>query len=169
METIQWPKVGYKALTCEAIPCITEALLNAYFIRHGRKEGVKEVQAVGKGIKLLDGECAEACSVLIWREQYFFSGMVRAEMKKHTKYWCKLNCNERGEIINSECECPSGAGPHATCKHLACMSLLLVHYSQTGELRIRQSCTEQLQTFHHPTTASTSSGRICIAGIGQLG
>ena len=48
----------------------------------------------------------------------YFSGIVGAEMKK-TSYICQLTVKkESGEAQNSHCDCPAGAGPHGTCKHV---------------------------------------------------
>jgi hypothetical protein len=55
-----------------------------------------------------------------------------------------------GEPINSDCECPAGKGPNATCKHIASILLMLVHFKETGLVQISKSCTENLQMFHKP-------------------
>lgn len=55
-----------------------------------------------------------------------------------------------GTIINTHCECPAGRGPHGTCKHIAAVLLVISKYSLTGQLRIKNTCTEDLQTFNRP-------------------
>jgi len=63
----------------------------------------------------------------------------------------KLKVNSTaGDITNSECECPAGKGPHGTCKHVAAMLGMLEVFRRTGDLLCRKSCTDRLQTFHHP-------------------
>ncbi|XP_078495287.1 uncharacterized protein LOC108950657 [Ciona intestinalis] len=77
--------------------------------------------------------------------------MVSASMKKKATYCYKLKLNDMGQILNSECECPAGKGPHATCKHIAAVCLfLVVHAKESGVLLIEDCCTSQLQRFHHP-------------------
>nr|XP_018672111.1 uncharacterized protein LOC108950584 [Ciona intestinalis] len=56
-----------------------------------------------------------------------------------------------GEILNTECECAAGKGPHCTCKHVASVCYLLMHTKTSGTVLLQKSCTSQLQMFHHPT------------------
>lgn len=67
-------------------------------------------------------------------------------------YKIKLEKNT-GTPVNSDCECPAGKGPSATCKHIAAVLLMLQHFHETSELMIEKSCTEGLQTFHQPRAA----------------
>ena len=60
---------------------------------------------------------------------------------------------ESGDPVNTECECPSGKGPHGTCKHLAAVLLVLEEFVNTGTLAIQKTCTENLQTFNRPKTS----------------
>ena len=53
-----------------------------------------------------------------------------------------------GELMNSECECAGDAGPHATCKHLACLAYVDAEWSTSNTILVKKACTEQLQTFH---------------------
>ena len=55
-----------------------------------------------------------------------------------------------GDVINSDCECPAGKGPHATCKHVAAILFMLEMFVSTGSLACQKSCTDTLQTFHQP-------------------
>ncbi len=48
---------------------------------------------------------------------FYFSGAVEAEMK-NLLYAIKLILSKEGDITSSGCECPAGAGPHSTCKHV---------------------------------------------------
>jgi hypothetical protein len=87
----------------------------------------------------------------------FFSGIVGAEMRKNVNYSIKIILHQTGEIQNSHCECPAGAGPHGTCKHVVCACSVLAHFSAVGELTVALSCTDQLQTFKKPTRAHAGS------------
>ena len=60
-----------------------------------------------------------------------------------------------GNPVNSHCECPAGKGPNATCKHIAAVLLMLESFSQTGEKHVKNSCTQDLQTFHKPSHVTT--------------
>ena len=65
-------------------------------------------------------------------------------------YNYKLKINHAGDLVNSECECPAGRGPHGTCKHLAAVVLMLKHFTESGSVMVDKSCTENLQQFHKP-------------------
>lgn len=55
-----------------------------------------------------------------------------------------------GDPMNSHCECPSGKGPHGTCKHVAAVMLMLQEFVNTGDIEVEKSCTDSLQMFHKP-------------------
>ena len=74
-------------------------------------------------------------------------------------YRLKLE-KESGDPINSECECPAGKGPHGTCKHLAAVLFVMLEFSNDGVLKVRKSCTENLQTFNRPTSFFTGTVHI---------
>ena len=60
-----------------------------------------------------------------------------------------------GEPKNSHCECPAGKAPHATCKHIAAVLLMMIHFISTGDVQIEKCCTDNLQTFHKPIMVIT--------------
>lgn len=75
-------------------------------------------------------------------------------------YSFKIKVNRKtGECLNSDCECPAGKGPNGTCKHIAAVLLMLVNFIESGQLTIKKSCTESLQTFHKPNAVYT--GKSC--------
>lgn len=52
--------------------------------------------------------------------------------------------------MNTQCECPAGKGPHGTCKPVAVVFLMLIHFIKTGNVQVVKCCNENLQTFHKP-------------------
>ena len=65
-------------------------------------------------------------------------------------YTVRVKLHQRGEVINTDCECPAGKGPHGTCKHVAALLVMMSNFLQTGELTMKKGCTDVLQTFHKP-------------------
>ena len=66
-------------------------------------------------------------------------------------YAVKVKLVQDGEIVNSHCECPSGQGPHGTCKHIAAVILAVLNFRCSGSLKkINVGCTDTLQSFHKP-------------------
>ena len=62
-----------------------------------------------------------------------------------------MKVGQYGDIVNSDCECPAGKGPHGTCKHIAALLFALSVAVEEGSLSgMNESCTDKLQTFHKP-------------------
>ena len=67
-------------------------------------------------------------------------------------YSLKVKIGDVGDIINAHCECPSGIGPHGTCKHVAALLLGICKMRDSGSsLGINEGCTDRLQSFHQPS------------------
>lgn len=160
---ILWPSSGFRQLTHQTqkeIPEITADGIKEYFLLRIACDAqhTGDIQALHKGKLLLESHRVEVCSVLCSNEDSFFTGIVRAAMKKKVSYNVKLKVSSRtAEIMNSDCECPAGKGPHGTCKHVAALLGMLEVFTRTGDLLCRKSCTDKLQTFHHPHKAYDGS------------
>ena len=73
---------------------------------------------------------------------------------------------EHGEMMNSQCECPVGEGPNATCKHIAALMKLLIEFVSEGNINsISKSCTEELQSHHQPSKLYTGTMTHVVAII----
>ena len=81
----------------------------------------------------------------------FVTSIVKAAMKKKVSYNVKLIIEKSNiQIKNSHCECPSGKGPHSSCKHVAASLLVIEKFANSGILNVSKSCTETLQSFNTP-------------------
>ena len=121
------------------------------------KDQNDDITALQKGQKMAD-EGVEALSFSVERSKVFFSGIVDAEMRKQVSYNIKFAVEEdTGEIIHSECECPAGKGPNATCKHIVGALLVVSVLREKGEVSLSGSCTDQLQTFKRPRKLYTGA------------
>jgi len=156
---VDWPQSGFRQLTASSmsdIPPITHDLIRNYFILRTACDHQQsgDIQALHKGRLLVESKRVEACSMQMSADNsyMFFTGIVKAAMKKKVAYnvKLKLDCGT-GDIVNSDCECPAGKGPHGTCKHISAILQLLDIFKQTGSLLCRKSCTDTLQTFHQPS------------------
>ena len=115
------------------------------------KESNDDLSAVEKAEKLVEAGAVQAKDN---SGSIFFSGIVDAEMKKKTKYNVKLRLKMNGEVENSECDCPAGEGPTATCKHVTASLITISKFATTDvPLLLSGSCTDTLQTFKRPTKA----------------
>jgi len=83
-------------------------------------------------------------------DRCFVTGRCRAEYTKASKYMVHV-CFEESGIINScQCECPAGMGPNAHCKHVRTLLYALLQFVCGKGLCLEMTCTDSLQTFHHP-------------------
>jgi len=54
-------------------------------------------------------------------------------------------------MVNScQCECAAGMGPYAHCKHIRALLYALLEFRNGKDLCLELTCTDKLQTFHHP-------------------
>jgi uncharacterized Zn finger protein len=37
-------------------------------------------------------------------------------------------------VLNTDCECPAGKGPYATCKHVAAVLLMICSFVDSGNI-----------------------------------
>ncbi|KAK2152592.1 hypothetical protein LSH36_323g00028 [Paralvinella palmiformis] len=76
----------------------------------------------------------------------FILGRVSAEMIKNCIYKVDLKIDHMGVVQESHCECASGMGPEAHCKHVVLVMFALTKVKE-GIITMETS-TQQLQTFH---------------------
>lgn len=86
----------------------------------------------------------------------FFTASISAEMKKRVNYKVDVKVDQHGVVEECQCECASGMGPSATCKHVQ-VTLLGLTKQKEGILT-HQTCTQQLQTFHKVKQHTGSPG-----------
>lgn len=72
---------------------------------------------------------------------------IRAEYMK-TEYYVDVSFTASGGIIETQCECGAGMGPQAHCKHVCCTLYASYIFASTGTVKLHETCTEKLQTFH---------------------
>ncbi|XP_069678760.1 uncharacterized protein [Periplaneta americana] len=90
----------------------------------------------------------------------FIISQVKSEYTKNKKYEVKLVLNKSSIISGADCECVAGAGPKASCKHIAALCYALEHFSKSGEIKCSQTCTQVLQTFHRPANKKRTQSPI---------
>ena len=78
----------------------------------------------------------------------YLRGRCSAEMKKSVVYQMDLLLSEAGVVSETQCKCGADMGPSAHCKHVTCVLLALVDFTDTKSICVQETCTERLQTFH---------------------
>jgi hypothetical protein len=72
-----------------------------------------------------------------------------AEMKKHVRYSVDIKIDNKGFILEAQCECAVGMGPEAHCKHVGTAMYGAVMFAKNKCIKTEETCTQRLQTFHH--------------------
>ncbi|KAE8742512.1 hypothetical protein FOCC_FOCC011922 [Frankliniella occidentalis] len=81
----------------------------------------------------------------------FIHGKTWAEMSKASQYVSYIKISRDGEVLGCTCECTHGsASGEAHCKHVSVVMLGVQDWKKNGVVITEQTCTQQLQTFHHP-------------------
>lgn len=155
-----WPtNLEFRQLTLahrSVIPAISYQLIESMFDDAPTCKG--KITAVEKGQKLVDAGKVAGCSFATQESDcLFFTGFIKAAMKKKVSYNFRVKMSTDGIMESATCECPAGAGPLATCKHIAALMIVLAHFSQTGILHIENTCTDTLQQFSRPRKLHTDS------------
>ncbi|CAG2203849.1 unnamed protein product [Mytilus edulis] len=152
----QWPLTGFQQLRPEhkiMLPKLTTEQIEGYFLYRMAedRQASGDIKALEKGKKMFESHRILACSFYQSGQNTFLSGIVGAAMRHKVTYNYKIKIDRcTGEPLNSHCECPAGKGPHGTCKHIAAVMMMLMHFIQTGDVQVEKCCTENLQTFHKP-------------------
>ncbi len=92
----------------------------------------------------------EAISFSADDRKFFLTAIVDAEMKNLTYDVQAVVANESGDVLNVKCECATGAGPTARCKHVVALLLVIAKVADSGDLDITGSCTDAPQSFKRP-------------------
>jgi hypothetical protein len=79
---------------------------------------------------------------------YYIHAICRAELKKSIVYNIDIMIDSKGIICECQCECAAGMGPSGHCKHVCTLLYGLHMFSQTKEILVVETCTEQLQSFN---------------------
>ena len=168
---IPWPDVGsFRSLVQNSrvlLPEISLPHLEEYIVYRQEKdqEPNSDSRSMQRG-HLLQRNKVAGMSFSKKGSHTFFSGLIEAEMKKKVSYSVKFAVGEKGDISTSECDCPAGKGPTATCKHVVAGLLTVIDLKEKGELAVTLACTETLQSFHRPSRTATSPVRAEKLGKG---
>ncbi|KAK3107721.1 hypothetical protein FSP39_020797 [Pinctada imbricata] len=90
-------------------------------------------------------------------DKTFIKASCRAETRKGVSYTVDIELGQRCSIIEPQCECAAGMGPHAHCKHVCCALYGAVMYQSKRDIKTEETCTQQLQNFHKCKKKNTGS------------
>ena len=97
-------------------------------------------------------KCGHVQDIKVANDKHLYiQGKCIPEMKKDHIYKINLVLDkETLDIAQTECGCPAGKGPHASCKHIAALCYALEEFSRFGKLQDFLTSTERLQQWSKP-------------------
>ncbi|KAJ8665851.1 hypothetical protein QAD02_007513 [Eretmocerus hayati] len=82
---------------------------------------------------------------------YFVASKCEAQIMKHVTHDVNMSLAMDSEIRECSCECIAGKSTKAHCKHVCVTFYGVRGFAQKKPAVTKQSCTEKLQTFNHPS------------------
>ena len=104
-------------------------------------------------------------------DKTFIKTSCRAEMRKGVCYTVDIELGPRGSIVEAQCECAAGMGPHAHCKHVCTALYGAAMFSSKKVVKTEETCTQQLQNFHKCkkfTGSPIKSNALSVAGADEF-
>ena len=92
----------------------------------------------------------------------YFTAQCQPEMKSGSDYRMRMAVYSTPSVdpdledavverfLFTDCTCPAGKGPHATCKHLSALLYALEKFCRKGYVRESITCTSRLQQWNQP-------------------
>ena len=80
----------------------------------------------------------------------YFKCCCKSQYKKNTEYQIDIKISLDGSIAGSHCECPSGNGSSAHCKHIAAALWAIVDLKYEKKIILHRTTTQKHKSFHQP-------------------
>jgi len=123
------------------LPVLPDMVVEHYMSQQGCAAGHSKLHHAGFVVFLRAANADDSNSM-------FVRGQVQAEMKKGVTYLVDIKLSQQGDIMECQCECASGVGPSAHCKHV-CAILYAVHdVAVNRNIKTKLTCTQKIQSFH---------------------
>ena len=137
--------------TCNQVLSFTNAQIINYFVIRNTMDGMP-----ANDMKAIDNSalnlfcCRHIQDIKVCTDQHL---AVQAdcvpEMRKDRIYKLCLHLDTVSfDIISARCGCPTGKGPHASCKHVAAVCYALEEFSRFRQLPDFLACTDKLQEWN---------------------
>ena len=96
----------------------------------------------------------------------FIHAKISSEYRKGTRYYIDVSLDDNGIIQECQCDCTSGQGPGAHCKHVQTGLWALSQWTKTGRIITEETCTQVLQTFHKAKKMTGSPAKTIDLDLG---
>ena len=83
---------------------------------------------------------------ILWVRAKYLPEMRKDKLYKVIASLSPVNC----DILTSQCGCPAGIGPQATCKHSGALCYALANFCYCGQIPDFVTSTERLQEWNRP-------------------
>ena len=141
-----WRPISSAFSKPEDVPEFSYGQMIGYFITKTVKDGLPAGDFKGMNKKVMNlFRCGHVQHIEISCEETSLN--TRAEMKKDSLYKIKMSLALPACDINmTQCECKTGKGPKASCKHIGALCFAFSEFCSSGHMP-GFSCFYQLNTF----------------------
>ena len=123
-----------------------------------------------KPIRLFQTGYVSNIRLVSLNDQVYITAQCQPEMRRATDYRIRFAVKTRPSVgrehasvekfLHSECTCPAGKGPHASCKHISAVLYALEEFSRLGYARESTTCTERLQQWNQPRSKKAAIKKV---------
>ena len=146
-------------------PEFTVQTMLALFLDSRGKDGrassnIKAKVGDNKPIRLFQTGYVSNIKLVRQDDRVYFTAQCQPEMRRASDYRNRFAVECRPSVVSasatvqkflfSECTCPVGKAPHASCKHVAAVLYTLEEFSRMGYTWESTTCTERLQQWNQP-------------------
>ena len=78
----------------------------------------------------------------------YIKAACKSQFTKSNTYYEDISFSNDGHVQEAQCDCGAGMGPYAHCKHVQAVLFGLTDFVNTGCVKLQETCTQKLQTFH---------------------
>lgn len=103
------------------------------------------------GQGLYESRFLKTARVTMDKGDFYCKAEVKPEMRKQGHYIVDINLSSMGDVRGAHCDCGAGSGDTAHCKHVVCCLFGIDDLVNNKRILLSSVCTQELQTFHHPT------------------
>ena len=149
------PTDGWKSIrSASEVPNFSTSNIITYFVTRTAADGlaVGDFKSANKAAENLflcghvqDIEISTKPDIL-WVRAKCLPEMRKDKLYKVIASLSPVNC----DILTSQCGCPAGVGPQATCKHIGALCYALANCCYCGQIPDFVTSTERLQEWNRP-------------------
>ena len=149
-----WLPITEAFSTAAEVPQFNTGHIVAYFVTRTVTDSLPaaDFKSVNKSAEgLFRCGHVQAIQVCSTDKCLFVKAKCIPEMRNDRVYFVQMTLSmDSFDVMNAQCGCPAGRGPHGSCKHIAALSYALADFCRLGMVPEFLTCTDKLQQWNRP-------------------